>query len=175
MMHGNSSGYMTPSCYEVQSKHAYLMYDGYHYNLIRYGNSTSHDKNFTMPIWVESPATRKEKRKRIVISLDDSDSDSGSSNEDHNNDENIHVKRHTQKKIKMEQKTGKLQCKKRKKTTIEEITPEHTAAHHATEHTRNTRRKRRHQRPVHTGYRPNRLSLLSVETITNIEQTQLCG
>jgi hypothetical protein len=42
------------------------------------------------------------------------------------------------------------------------------------EHTHYTRRKRRHQRPVHTGYRPNRLSLLSVETITNREQTQLC-
>ena len=33
----------------------------------------------------------------------------------------------------------------------------------------------RHQRPVHTGYRPNMLSLLSVETIANKQQTQLCN
>ena len=101
------------------------MYDGHHYNPIRYGNETTRDKNFTMPIWISNPPTQKEKRKRTVISLDDSDSDSDSSNENHNNDEETHIKRHTQKKIKMEQKTGTLQCKKRKKTVIEEITPEH--------------------------------------------------
>jgi hypothetical protein len=72
-----------------------------------------------MPIWVASPPTQKEKRKRTVTSLDDSDSDSDSNNEDHNNDEEIHMKRHTQKGETMEQKTGILQCKKRKKTTIE--------------------------------------------------------
>ena len=33
--------------------------------------------------------------------------------------------KHKQKKLKTEQKTGQLQCKKRKKTTTEEITPEH--------------------------------------------------
>ena len=78
-----------------------------------------------MPIWVASPPTQKEKRKRTVTSLDDSGSGSDSHNEDNNDDKDIHIKRHTQKKIKMEQKTGQLQCKKRKKTITEETTPEH--------------------------------------------------
>jgi hypothetical protein len=85
-----------------------------------------------MPIWVASPPTQKEKRKRTVISLDDSDSDSDSNNEDRKNDEEIHVTRHTQKILKMEQKTGRLQRKKRKKTTTEEITPEHRYKAHKT-------------------------------------------
>ena len=104
---------------------AYLMYDGYHYNPIRYANETPHDKNITMPIWAADPPTQKRKRKRIIISIDESDSNSDSNNEDRNNDEEKHIPRHRQKKIKSEQKTGRLQCKKRKKTTAEEITPEH--------------------------------------------------
>jgi hypothetical protein len=47
-------------------------------------------------IWLASPPTQKENRKRTVTSLDDSDSDSDSNNEDRNNDEEIHIKRHTQ-------------------------------------------------------------------------------
>ena len=57
-------------------------------------SSEPHDKHFTMPIWVASPPTQKEKRKRTVTSLDDSNSGSDSNNEDHNNDEETHVKRH---------------------------------------------------------------------------------
>ena len=106
-------------------EHAYLMYDGYHYNPIRYTNETPHDKNITMPIWVANPPTQKGKRKHITISLDDSDNDSDSNNEDCKYDEGKHITRHRQKKIKSEQKTGRLQCKKRKKTTAEVKTPEH--------------------------------------------------
>ena len=108
------------------------MYDGYHYNPIRYTNETPHEKHIAMPIWVTDPSTQKEKRKRTVISLDDSDSDSDSNNEDRNYDEGKHITRHRQKKIKSEQKTGRLQCKKRKKTTAEEITPEHRYKAHKT-------------------------------------------
>jgi hypothetical protein len=75
------------------------MYDEYHYNPIQFGNTTPQDKNFTMPIWVASPPTQRQKRTRTVISLDDSDSDSDNSNEDHNNDEETNVTRHRQKKL----------------------------------------------------------------------------
>ena len=113
-------------------EHAYLIYDGYHYNPIRYTNETPRNKNITMPIWVADPPTQKGKRKHITISLDDSDNDSDSNNEDRNYDEGKHITRHRQKKIKLEQKTERLQCKKRKKTTAEEITPEHRYKAHKT-------------------------------------------
>ena len=114
------------------TKHAYLMYDGYHYNTIRHANETPHDKHFTMPIWVADPPTQKENSKGTVISLDDSDSESDSNNEARNNDEGKHITRLRQEKIKSEQKTGRLQCKKRKKTTAEEITPKHRYKAHKT-------------------------------------------
>ena len=68
-----------------------------------------------MPIWVANPQTQKKNRKRTVISLDDNDSDSDSNNEDWNNDEENHIARHRQNKIKQDQKTAIMQCKKRKK------------------------------------------------------------
>ena len=114
------------------TEHAYLIYDGYHYNPIRYTNETPRDKNITMPIWVADPPTQKGKRRHIIISIDDSDNDSDSNNEDRNYDEGKHITRHRQKKIKLEQKTERLQCKKRKKTTAEEITPEHRYKAHKT-------------------------------------------
>ena len=75
----------------------------------------------------DSESEEHHDRKRTVISLDDTASGSDSHNEVHKSDEDIHIQRHTQKKIKikMEQKTWQLQCKKRKKTTIEAITLEH--------------------------------------------------
>jgi hypothetical protein len=78
------------------------MYDGCHYNPIQYGNATPQDKNFTTPIWVTSPPTQREKKKRTVISFNDNDSDSDSNNEDHISDEETNVARHRQEKIKME-------------------------------------------------------------------------
>ena len=45
------------------TKHAYLMYDGHNYNPIQYGNATSQDKNFTMPIWETSSPTVRRKKK----------------------------------------------------------------------------------------------------------------
>ena len=66
--------------------HLYLMYDGYQYKPLQYGNATPQDKNFTMPIWIASPPTQRQKRIRTIISLDDSDSGSDNKNEDHNND-----------------------------------------------------------------------------------------
>ena len=85
-----------------------------------------------MPIWVADPPPPTQKRKHIIISLDDSDNDSDSNNEDHTNDEEKHITRHRQKQIKTEQKTGRIQCKKRKKTTAEVITPEHRYKAHKT-------------------------------------------
>ena len=51
---------------------------------------------------------------------------------DRSNDEEKHITRHRQKKINSEQKIGRLQCKKSKKTTAEEITPEHRCNAHKT-------------------------------------------
>ena len=94
------------------------------------------DKNITtiygMPIWAADPPTQKRKRKRIIISIDEGDSNSDSNNQDRNNDEEKYVTRHRQKQIKLEQKTGRIQCKKRAKTTAEVITPEHRYKAHKT-------------------------------------------
>ena len=96
-------------------EHAYLMYDGYHYNPIRYANETPHDKNITMPIWAADPPTQKRKRKRIIISIDESDSNSDSNNEDRNNDKEKYVTRHRQIFLNWNRKQEEYNVKKGRK------------------------------------------------------------
>ena len=97
------------------TRHVYLIYNGNHYNPIQYGNTSLQEKNFNMPIWVTSQQTRRRKRTCTTTAMNDSDSDSNRINnrEEHNIDEESNTVRHNQKKIKTEQKTRILQCKKK--------------------------------------------------------------
>ena len=51
------------------SKHVYLMYDGYHYNPIRYGNETPHDKNFTSYANMGDQPTRAKRKEETHSNL----------------------------------------------------------------------------------------------------------
>ena len=68
-----------------------------------------------MPIWAADPPTQKGKRKRIIISIDDSDSNSDSNNEDRNNDEEKYVTRHRQKQLNWNRKQEEYNVKKGRK------------------------------------------------------------
>jgi len=105
----------------------YLIHNGYHYNPIKYERATPIHTNSNMPTWAQNPpTTQRQKRKRKVVSLDDSDSDnSDTDSEDTNKEEECRSIQHQQKKIKTDHKTKRMQENKRKKSTDELITPEH--------------------------------------------------
>ena len=87
-----------------------------------------------MPTWAQNPTTQRQKRKRQVISLDDSDieSNNDTDSEEQHKEEESRRNKHLQKKIKVDHKTNRIRSKKRKKTTAAIITPEHRYKTHRT-------------------------------------------